>query len=711
MSKTLRLNAVAMAQERVSAHAAQTQSFDATSPEFSDLKNRFVAVQFEKMPESMIQMKPVQIVISFYAKGNGSGMTTGESDYVETSGGTAQQARDSAEIYAIRAAMVSIGSSTEKNDIINGVACFKNGDVKPIRDEISNSKTYQTEREYILQSLSVWKATCTYTYTGTNQRIVYTLTDANGLAVDYATNGILLLERAPNNKIPEDNKKIICNLSQSTPAYIELTYDEGNPTCTLIGPNGYVDENEQTTFLWALSYPYFPIGDITQNSAVLKWKNGTAGEEHSINISGNAKEYVMPAGTLPESSELYWQVVASTNEGTLTSAWQKISTVDSTATATATTPNGSFVDGTKTARFAWSHSTEYGTAQTAYDLQINHGSAWTTVQSEQTANQYADIVPGTLAAGQTQWRVRTYNEDNVPGEWSNVLSCIVISSPAAPQVTVTNSAPRPTITWNAVGQQAYQVVAGSYDSGLIYGTEKTLTLPVFLPDGQTNLSVRVMNEYGYWSPYGTAMATITNVPGNTITLTAEGGRNAFLTWNGIENAAEYWIYRNGKRIAKTTDTTHTDHYSIGSCTYRVRAAMADGLNYTDSNTKTVSVSVDHPVIKTLDGDWLDLPYTATQMQQTSSSLSRDVYLMHYNGAAYPVPEVGEFQNRTMSLSVAFADMEIGKILESMIGRIVCMKNQYGDLIIGIFSQIARAKNEFFTTYSATIEEVDAGEIG
>lgn len=85
--------------------------------------------------------------------------------------------------------------------------------------------------------------------------------------------------------------------------------------------------------------------------------------------------------------------------------------------------------------------------------------------------------------------------------------------------------------------------------------------------------------------------------------------------------------------------------------------------------------------------------------------------MHYNGASYPVPEVGEFQNRTMSLSVAFADMESGKILESMIGRIVCMKNQYGDLIIGIFSQIARARNEFFATYSATIEEVDAGEIG
>ena len=207
MSKTLRLNAVAMAQERVSAHAAQTQSFDSTSPEFTDLKNRFVAVQFEKMPESMIQMKPVQIVISFYAKGNGSGMTTGESDYVETSGGTEQQARDSAEVYAIRAAMVSIGNSTEKNDILNGVACFKNGDVKPIRDEISNSKTYQTEREYILQSLSVWKATCTYTYTGTNQKIIYTLTDATGLAVDYATNGILLLERSPNYKIPEDNKK------------------------------------------------------------------------------------------------------------------------------------------------------------------------------------------------------------------------------------------------------------------------------------------------------------------------------------------------------------------------------------------------------------------------------------------------------------------------------------------------------------------------
>ena len=495
------------------------------------------------------------------------------------------------------------------------------------------------------------------------------------------------------------------------PPYATLTYDEGNQISILDYPKGYVDRTGTINFTWHVTWSGFPIESIAQTSAKLQWKNGESGTIHTINIPGSETAYQMEANTLPQSADIFWSIQATTANGAATSEWTKISTEDSAAVATAVYPNGIFVDGTKTARFAWSHSTEYGTAQTAYDLQINNGGEWTTVQSEQTANQYADIVPGTLAAGQTQWRVRTYNEDNVPGEWSNVLSCVVISSPAAPQVTVTIAAPRPTITWNAVGQQAYQVIAGSYDSGLIYGTEKTYKLPVFLPDGQTNLSVRVMNEYGYWSPYGTATATITNVPGDTITLNAEGGRDAVLAWNGIENAAEYWIFRNGKRIAKTTDTTYTDHYSIGSCTYRVRAAMADGLNYTDSNTTTVSVSVDHPVIKTLDGDWLDLPYTATQMQQTSSSLSRDVYLMHYNGAAYPVPEVGEFQNRTMSLSVAFADMEIGKILESMIGRIVCMKNQYGDLIIGIFSQIARAKNEFFATYSATIEEVDAGEIG
>ena len=91
--------------------------------------------------------------------------------------------------------------------------------------------------------------------------------------------------------------------------------------------------------------------------------------------------------------------------------------------------------------------------------------------------------------------------------------------------------PRPEIRWQSDEQQAYQVeIDGVYTSGTRFGTGKTWKAPFYLADGNYTVRVRVQNEYGFWSPWGTAALPVTNVPGGAITLTAEGGIEAALSW-------------------------------------------------------------------------------------------------------------------------------------------------------------------------------------
>lgn len=114
----------------------------------------------------------------------------------------------------------------------------------------------------------------------------------------------------------------------------------------------------------------FPVEDIAQTSATYNGKNGSNGAVNSITINGAVTTYTMPANTLPVSDEIYWRVVAVTSEGTTNPEWTQVRTTDSPAVSTAISPSGTYVDGTKDVLFTWNHSTDTGTAQTAYDLQI-----------------------------------------------------------------------------------------------------------------------------------------------------------------------------------------------------------------------------------------------------------------------------------------------------------------------------------------------------
>ncbi len=169
---------------------------------------------------------------------------------------------------------------------------------------------------------------------------------------------------------------------------------------------------------------------------------------------------------------------------------KSILTTDALSTATAISPSAAYVDGTKITRFVWEHSTDTGTVQTAYDLQIKTGvTDWTTVKTDGTGEPFCDLPANTLPSGTIQWRVRTYNSDGVAGTWSNALTVVVIAAPQMPNVQIDVVSPRPKVSWTSQDQQAFRVQMGSYDSGLVFRYGKDLPVPG-VPAGRQHPSTR-----------------------------------------------------------------------------------------------------------------------------------------------------------------------------------------------------------------------------
>lgn len=503
----------------------------------------------------------------------------------------------------------------------------------------------------------------------------------------------------------------IASVNSENPPYLLFTYDEGSPITLINYPVGYIDRTQSNEFSWHTTYSGFPVEDIAQTSATLQWKNGSNGAVNSITINGAVTTYTMPANTLPVSDEIYWRVVAVTSEGTTNPEWTQVRTTDSPTVSTAISPSGTYVDGTKAVLFTWNHSTDTGTAQTAYDLQIKSSTGdWTTVQSATTSDEFCNLPANTLPSGTVQWRVRTYNADGTAGSWSNELTIVVIAAPAAPAIQIDVVSPMPQISWTSQEQQAFQVQMGIYDSGLQFGTVKSYKCPVYLPDGSTRMRVRVLNEYHLWSDWAEAVATITNVPKTAPVLVITAERDAQLAWESNETAAAYWVYRDGERIAKTANTSYTDRLAIGSHTYYVRETYASSDDYTDSNTVVATMKTDHPIICTLDGTgWISLRFSTNSVQSVQVSEQQEIALAQYAGAVYPVPEVAPYRQRNYSISTAYMDTAACAQFEALLGKRVCVKDQYNNLIVGVITSYAKTSVPFYTAYTATVYEIDKGE--
>ncbi len=374
-------------------------------------------------------------------------------------------------------------------------------------------------------------------------------------------------------------------------------------------------------------------------------------------------------------------------------------------TATAKKPKNTYAGSWETIRFEWTYKSENSIPQKKYELQYKDAShtEWTELQTGETANTYADIPPNTLVAGTVYWRVRCTNIYDTVSAWSTEVSFTAQGKPPTPTVSATTS-PRPVITWTGEGQLAYQVKVDGTVLYTAYSTDGQYKVKEYLSDGEHTAAVRIQNEYGLWSDWGTANFAVTNTPGAPITLFAAGGEKATLAWTETDHEA-YYVYRDDIPIAKTTGHTYTDQMAIGTHKYKVRGGTGD--NYSMSNEVTVVLSVDIPEIAALsDMQWLKLKYSTAQNSPLGVSVYQDVAYQFYAGRRYPVAETSQQITKVYSFNVAFDDAAQAAAFEGLLGKTVVYRDQHNRLFTGPLMGYELSVDQFFSAFSCSIQQTD-----
>lgn len=477
----------------------------------------------------------------------------------------------------------------------------------------------------------------------------------------------------------------------------------------------FVNRLQKNTFTWDATddtaTTQVCFAEIKQTSAVFEWRVKNASTSNTISVSGATTACTVPANTFP-SGTIEWRVKVTANSGTTTtSAWQEITTTDVTPTAKPVSPSGIVIDATIVNRFSWQHIISTGTPQSKADLQWSaDGTSWNTLATVTGANQYYDVPANKFTSGTKYWRVRTYNTDGTPSEWSDKAEFIAINAPSAPSIVIQSTGPRPRITWQTTEQEAYQLTLSSgYASGTVYGTEKAWRSPVYLADGSYTVRVRVQNKYGMWSEWSAAALPVSHTEGEAITLSVDAAHEAALTWQTAGSYDFYLIERDGVAIGRTAQKQYIDHTSIGSVTYRVRGCYDESDNYGVSNSDTVEILPETNMICDLEtGVWLEMRLSETQLRTNRAIFSAGVSTVHLTGLGYPVEERSEQRDRAISVACAWphSQRDAALALEALVGRLVCLKDHYGNMAIGTLPSLESNIDEFMRRYAFTVSHTN-----
>ncbi len=457
----------------------------------------------------------------------------------------------------------------------------------------------------------------------------------------------------------------------------------------------YINDRESNRFSWELRYTrndaYGTI-KFPQASAVLQWRDGAAGAIRSINVSGATQEVEIPASTFPvATAALQWRVTATMTDGARAeySDWQTLTTVDSLSTARIAAPNGAYLTGNEPNSFSWEHVVATGTAQTKAELQYssNGGGSWTALKTVTGAAKSTIIAANTLPGGSLLWRVRTYNSDSAAGSWSTPAALVVWAAPRAPGLLPVDPVPRPLIRWQSAEQQAFEVRAGDWSSGPVFGTAKEYRVPVWLENGTRVIGVRVQSSLGLWSEWASLTITVANVPPGEVKLFARGIENGVrLSWAG--GCASYLVYRDGEEIGETTEVSWEDWLANGKHQYRVRGVS--GANYALSNEVAELSCCRYGVLSALDSiDWIVLRLRRGSQPGHSVESARPVTLRYFSGRSLPVAEVAEFTDRVHTLDYTLRREERALLprLRELVGRTVIYKDRRGARVIGLLQSL------------------------
>jgi hypothetical protein len=442
---------------------------------------------------------------------------------------------------------------------------------------------------------------------------------------------------------------------------------------TLTAPNGGETWNAEHTITWtaAVESDGLPLQYHIQVSS----DNGVTWADIIALTTVGATSYAYDFSTVPDSSTCLVRIRAY--NGTLYGDYDQsdgVFTIQHNQAPTAPTnlsPSGTPVDRAAIQRLSWQHNDADGDPQSKFDLRWRAVGAvtWNEV-TQVTANQYYDIPAGTMAKGNIEWQVRTYDQADLVSPYSDQATFYAGDKPGTPTITspvdlaVVGEA-TPTVQWSSSGQAAYQLeVVGLWDSGEVTSTNKARTIGDEMENGQTyTIRLRTKNADGIWSDWHTITIDVsyTPPPNPTIATSAEDGYILLTITNPAPTGTEptvtsnrVWRRKQGEtewqRIALGINGEYRDYAVASGVTYQYRVqAIGDNgtTSYSAVGTRTI----------TLQGVWLhDVTDPAGTLHNFRyDGRGRSEYwdgrpaLNQYVGRTYPVAVWDESEQHQLNL--------------------------------------------------------------
>lgn len=346
-------------------------------------------------------------------------------------------------------------------------------------------------------------------------------------------------------------------------------------------------------------------------------------------------------------------------------------------------PSGTIIDRTKTNRLTWKHNDEDAQSRAVIEWRLQGTTTWNTITSNGAEQGYYINANG-FPLGQIEWRVRTYDQQNLVSPYSNIAvfssaepaSAPIIIRPASPV-----SIPRPLVMWSGVAQASYQIVIEDglgvvvWDTGEVVSGNKAVTVGVDLLNGGTyKIKVRLKDSSGLFSTFVETTVVISYTPPpkpNVTTFTNQSGIQFVIenpTSSGTQpNLLANEVYKlvdgSWVRIATNILSIYTD-YAIASqevAQYRVRAL---GENGTFSESDVINA-----VAPKLSGVYLhDVQDAETTIHHykfdgqngKSESLQREHAYRQFAGRKRPVIEYGAYANYQRQVTLNLVRDDIGR---------------------------------------------------
>lgn len=478
--------------------------------------------------------------------------------------------------------------------------------------------------------------------------------------------------------------------------YRALVWEDIVPVLGGFAPSGgaFINRASAQTFTFTVRVDPAYDGTVIGRTTTFRWRVQGSTTERTLAVTGQS--VTVPANTFPAQSTIEWRVECTTSAGqSAVSEWQTVTTADEAPGApTNLAPQNVFLHNDEDNIFSWTHNSPNGTAQTRAELQVSeNGSTWSALASVIGSADRVTVPANTLTAGQKLWRVRTYNADNVAGEWSESAMIVLMGAPSAPAILALTAAPRAYVKWSSADQLGWRVTFSDangtlFDSGEQFGDAREYRAEGFLADGMAHYSVAVANEYGWSVTEGDF--TVENAGSGAIALTAqEIGGEAVLRWNVSGVFDNLYLLRGGVPIAKVTGLT--EYRDRAACGYEVYEILGTvGANYTVSNEAEISVRVETMSIFDVDGgETVQLRLKRGEMPIIARSEASDVSYYHFAGQRLPTAYTDGTATGALSITVTLRRGNANE-LERFAGKLCCIRDKTGWRSYGILERIAHS---------------------